>query len=547
MVDSSTARSALKAMKAELARTMRGVTLEGHPAPFFGAYLAHHTEGLELWGRYGAVFHSARHRESSLHVDMRVGSRRVDQIVDGGLRSRAAEDRESFQWLTGPRDLDPEALRYAFWRLSQYRYAEALQDYYDKQKVLVEHDLKKTHASFSREPRTVSIERLRAIRPDVARYEEFVKRASKRFRSYPKLEDPYVQMRLGLKTRIFTNSEGSSFVTQDLYQEVIAIGWRLTKDGSRIHAYRAFHGRQGDALPNEKQMEDAIEWIANDLEAQARAEPMEPYAGPALLSGIAAGLLFHEAIGHRLEGERLLSRSEGHTFSGKVGRRILPDGVDLVDDPTVKRAGGVPLFGHYKVDDEGVPAQRVQLVENGVLKTFLLSRSCVPGFSRSNGHGRHERFQNPMARMGNLFVVARDRKPLVELKRRLIEEARAKGLPYGIYVKHAASGETSTSSDQYEFQAFKGNPTEVYTIDAKTMRETRVRDVSFIGTPLAVLQNILAFGGDDEVDNSFCFAESGSVPVGTIAPSMLVAELELQRNNRPSLRPPTLPMPKFND
>jgi hypothetical protein len=125
----------------------------------------------------------------------------------------------------------------------------------------------------------------------------------------------------------------------------------------------------------------------------------------------------------------------------------------------------------------------------------------------------------------------------------LIEEARSRGLPYGIYVKHAASGETSTSSDHYEFQAFKGNPTEVYTVDAATGVETRVRDVSFIGTPLAAMQHIVAFGGDDEVDNSYCFAESGSVPVGTVAPAMLVGELELQRANRASLRHPTLPLP----
>jgi predicted Zn-dependent protease len=272
---------------------------------------------------------------------------------------------------------------------------------------------------------------------------------------------------------------------------------------------------------------------------------MEPYAGPALLSGVAAGLLFHEAIGHRLEGERFLSRNEGHTFAGKLGKRILPPGVDLVDDPSLARHSGIPLFGHYDVDDECVPAQRVELVKDGVLANFLLSRNGAPGFSRSNGHGRHERFQNTMARMGNLVLSSREKHTLPQLKQRLIEETRARGLPFGIYVKHAASGETSTSSDHYEFQAFKGNPTEVYTVDAVSGAETRVRDVSFIGTPLAALQHILAFGGADEVDNSYCFAESGSVPVGTVAPSMLVGELELQRSNRSSLRPPTLPMPRL--
>lgn len=545
MVSSKAARNALVAMRQELARTMRGVGLKGHKRPFFASYLLHFSEGLDVWGRYGSVFLSAPHKEASLYCDVRVGSRRIDQIVDGGLRGRNPEDRESFQWLVGPQDLDPAALRYSFWRLTQLRYAEALQDFYDKQKVLVEHDLTRSSSRFSKEPRLVRIERVADFRVREADYRDFVKRTSKRFRDHRGVEDPYVQIRSTSKTRIFANSEGTQFITQDRFDEVLAIGWKLTKDGSRVHSYRAFHGRKSGELPSEAEVRAGIDWIAQDLEAQASAPPMEPYAGPALLSGIAAGLLFHEAIGHRLEGERFLSRSEGHTFAGKLGKRILPPGVDLVDDPTLRRHAGKPLFGHYKIDDEGVPAQRVELVKDGVLATYLLSRNTAPGLSRSNGHGRHERFQSTMARMGNLMLHARDKKPLAELKRLLLEQVRALGLPYGVYIKHAASGETTTSTDNYEFQAFKGNPTEVYTIDAKTGKETRVRDVSFIGTPLAALQHILAFGGVDEVDNSYCFAESGSVPVGTVAPSMLVAELELQRANRSSLRPPTLPLPKL--
>ncbi len=543
MVSARKVKAALAAMQQELSRTMRGVQQKGHKKPFFASYLLHHTEGVDVWGRYGAIFQSALHDESSLFVDLRVGSRRVDQVVDGGLRGRGAEDRESFQWLLGPKDLDPQALRYAFWRLSQLRYAEVLQDHYDKQKILVEHDLKKDHPSFSRERKIVRVERVRDLELPQRDYEEFVRRTSREFKRHRELDDPYVQVRSVLKTRIFVNSEGSKFVVQDVYNEVMVIAWRLTEDGSRIHSYRAFHGRRPKELPTEKQVRDAIDWIASDLKDQANAKPMEPYAGPALLSGIATGLLFHEAIGHRLEGERYLSRTEGHTFMGKIGKRILPAGVDLVDDPSLARMHGKALYGQYAIDDEGVPSQRVGLVEDGVLKTFLLSRNCVPGFSRSNGHGRHERFQNPMARMGNLIVSVRGRKTLAELKRMLIEEARSRGLPYGIYVRHAASGETSTSSDHYEFQAFKGNPTEVYTVDAATGVETRVRDVSFIGTPLAAMQHIVAFGGDDEVDNSYCFAESGSVPVGTVAPAMLVGELELQRANRANLRHPTLPLP----
>ncbi|CAN0588590.1 unnamed protein product, partial [Laminaria digitata] len=204
--------------------------------------------------------------------------------------------------------------------------------------------------------------------------------------------------------------------------------------------------------------------------------------GPALLSGTATGLMFHEAIGHRLEGERMVARSEGQTFARRVGQRILPEGINLVDDPTLAEWDGQPLYGHYDVDDEGVKAQRAHLVEDGTLKSFLMSRSCTKGFSRSNGHGRHERFQDPMARMANLIVTSEEKKSWEELEELLIAEVRAKGLPHGIIVKRVSSGETRT--DHYDFQAFKGVPTEVYRVTAKG-KKVRIRDVNFIGTPLA--------------------------------------------------------------
>lgn len=534
---------AQQAMAAELKRTLAGIGARGHKKPFFASYLLHYSDSLDVWGRYGAIFRCAPQSECTLFADLRVGSHRNDQTLDGGLRAQRPEDRESWHWLAGPEDLDPAALRYALWRLSKLRYSEALQDYYEKQKVEVDHDLSRGFASFSHEPVVRHSERVRGARFDVPQSREFVRRCSRHFRRYRRLEDPYVQLQSALRSRIFVNSEGSRFVTQDEYHQLVVSAARLSKDGAELSSIEVFHARRPGELPREQDVLRAIDRISKDLDDQERARPMDPYAGPALLSGIATGLLFHEAIGHRLEGERLLSRAEGHTFAKKIGRPILPRGVDLVDDPSLERFEKQPLFGHYRVDDEGVRAQRVVLVKDGVLKTFLTSRNCVEGIRRSNGHGRHERFHSPMARMGNLVVEVEERKPLAELKRMLLERVRERGLPYGIYVKKASSGETATSLDQYSFQGFKGNPTHVVLIDAKTGKESRVRDVNFIGTPLVAIQHIRAFGGDYEVDNSFCFAESGSVPVGTVAPSMLVEELELQRSSHTRLRAPTLPLP----
>lgn len=529
-----------KVMERELKRAIKGLKSPGHPRPYFLSYLLHVTEGLDVWGRYGSVFNSDPIRGSDLYAEVRVGSHRLDQTIDGGLYSDFS-DRESYNWLIGPQDLNPDAVRYAFWKLTQLKYAEALQEYYDKKKILVEQHLSQDAPSFSKEDRLIHNATLKSVKLPMKRWEGFVKESSNLFRKHKHLSDPYVRIRGAARYRIYVNSEGSKFVCQENFFEVGVHAWFLTKSGVYLSSSKYFYGRHPRELPSIERVAEAVEALSEDLSSLSKAKPMDPYAGPALLSGLATGLIFHEAIGHRLEGERMISRSEGLTFASKIGRQILPRGVDLFDDPTLKKWDGVSLYGHYDVDDEGVPAQRVNLVKDGVLETFLMSRSCVPGFKKSNGHGRHERFQDPMARMANLVVRADEQHTWDDLKEMMLEEVRQRDLPYGIIVRGVSSGETRT--DHYDFQAFKGVPTQVYTVDRDSGRETRVRDVNFIGTPLAAIQRIRAFGRDYEVDNSYCFAESGSVPVATVAPAMLVGELELQRARTRRFRPPILAFP----
>jgi TldD protein len=541
-LDTATSRRVQKQMAQELERNLRGLRLPGHPRPFFLSYLLHHLEGLDVWGRYGAVFNTEPVRGCEMYAEVRVGSYRFDQTLDGSLHADMTE-RESYNWLIGPKDLNANAIRYCFWKLTQLKYWEALRDYYDKKKFMVEQRLRQTAPSFSKEDRYVQNDSLLAEPFPEKRWEDFVRQASSLFLTQRGLLDPYVRIRGLTKDRIFVNSEGSKFIAQDKYFEVVVNAWVQAKDGVYLSATRKFFGRDRSELPKMSAVREAIDDLASDLHDLAKAPSMDPYAGPALLSGRSSGLFFHEAIGHRLEGERMISSSEGQTFASKIGTRILPEGVHIVDDPSLRTWEGVPLYGHYRVDDEGVPAQAATLVEDGVLKSFLLSRASVKGFLRSNGHGRHERFQDPMARMANLIITSEEKKSWEALESQLLALVRERKLSHGIIIEDVSSGETRT--DQYDFQAFKGVPTRVFTIDAKTGRRRRVRDVDFIGTPLAVLQRIKSFGEDYEVDNSYCVAESGSIPVSTISPAMLVDELELQRASTKFYRPSILPPPKM--
>jgi predicted Zn-dependent protease len=539
-LDLAHAKKLLRSMQQELTRQKKGLKQPGEPTPFFLSYLLHAKEGLTVWGRYGSVFRSEPQRDADLYAEVRVGSHRFDNSIDGGIASDLAQ-RQSFNWIEGPEDLDPDALRYALWKLTQHKYDEALQEYYEKKKILVEQQLPRRGKAFSNEPPLTHYDRVQPVVFPKARWERFVRESSGIFRDYRFILDPYVQIRGVNKVRIFVSSEGTRFICQDTYYEASLQGWLLGPDGVHLESTRAFYGRDPNALPSRAKMVETIASMARELKELAIAKPLDPYAGPALLSGFATGLLFHEAIGHRLEGERMDARSEGHTFAQKIGQRVLPAGVHVVDDPTLTQYNDVPLHGSYKIDDEGVPAQRATLVEDGVLKSFIMSRQLTHGFTRSTGHGRHERYQDPMARMANLIVRAENSHSWDELKRMLCEETARRGLPYGIIIRGVSAGETRT--DQYDFQAFKGIPTSVYTVDPKTGKETRVRDVTFIGTPLAVIQRILGFGKDAEVDNSYCYAESGAVPVATIAPPMLVGELELQRASTRRYRRARLPLP----
>jgi len=245
-------------------------------------------------------------------------------------------------------------------------------------------------------------------------------------------------------------------------------------------------------------------------------------------------------VGHRLEGSRLLSAEEGSTFQDLQGRDIAPSFLSIVDDPTLRRFRGQSLIGHFRHDDEGSPARRVVLVDHGVLRRFLTTVAPIPGQREFNGHARSAFHERPISRMGNLLVQAHAPFTAAELRERFLEEIRRQKKAFGIHVKETLGGETQTGS--YDFQAFKGEILHAVRVFPDG-REEPVRGVDFVGTPLSALDALTALGDDLEVDNAFCTAESGSVPVSTIAPSALLRTLELQAKERERYTPFVLPLP----
>ena len=312
-----------------------------------------------------------------------------------------------------------------------------------------------------------------------------------------------------------------------------------------IDRYYNFDWVNPSEAPSDKAVYAAAAQLRKEMEGLVASPLNDPTVGPALLTGRAAAVFFHEVFGHRAEGHRQKDVNEGQTFAKKVGEPILPEFLSIVDDTTMKKLGNQDLLGYYQFDDEGVAAQRVVLVDHGVLKNFEMSRSPLEGFPHSNGHGRRQIGATPVSRQGNLIVQSSKMVTNVELRAKLIELVKQQGKPYGLLIDDIAGGFTFTGRGQP--QAFQVQPLVVYKVFADGRPDELVRGVDIVGTPLAALTKIEATGDTPEVFNGYCGAESGSVPVSAASPAILTRELEVQKKETSTDRPPILPPPAHDD
>jgi predicted Zn-dependent protease len=308
-----------------------------------------------------------------------------------------------------------------------------------------------------------------------------------------------------------------------------------------IDRYYNFDWVNPTEAPDDKAVYAAAAQLRKEMEGLVVAPLNDPSVGPALLTGRAAAVFFHEVFGHRAEGHRQKDVNEGQTFAKMVGEPILPDFLSVVDDTTMKKLGKEDLLGYYQFDDEGVAAQRVVLVDHGVLKNFEMSRSPLANFPKSNGHGRRQLGATPVSRQGNLIVESSKTMTNAQLRAKLIELIKQQGKTYGLLIDDIAGGFTFTGRGQP--QAFQVQPLVVYKVYADGRPDELVRGVDIVGTPLAALTKIVATGDTPEVFNGYCGAESGSVPVSAAAPALLTSELEVQKKQSSTDRPPILPPP----
>jgi TldD protein len=524
----------LATMERELRRGQAELARQD-PAPYFISYSVTDGEGLAVMGAQGAILTSTRGHRRMADVAMRIGTPNLDNTHGSDRGSGITTGQIPI------RD-DADALARSLWRLTYEEYRRAREAYTNvKTKNAVRAKDEDNSPDFSLEKPSFYTEKTVPVDlPSQDAWEDLARRYSAAFRRY-QIQESVVYM-YGERDRTYlVSTEGTTVVTSDAIFRIVIEGEVVADDGMRLQRVETYQYSDPSKFPSQAEVEASVKKIADDLNALRSAPLAEPYNGPALLSGRAAAVFFHEVLGHRVEGQRQRGREEGQTFAKKVNEPILPEFLSVADDPTLRTIGGTELSGFYRFDDEGMPAARVEVVKDGILKNFLMGRMPVKNFGNSNGHGRAQAGKMPVGRQGNLIVTSSRTVPDNQLRARLVDEIKKQGKPYGLYFEDIQGGFTLTTSDLP--QAFQVLPVMVWRVYGDGRPDELVRGVDIVGTPLTVLTQIEATGETTSVFNGVCGAESGSVPVSAAAPAMLFADIEVQKRKYGDMRPPILPPP----
>jgi len=530
----------IKILTGELERNFTVLKDKSNPAPYFMGYSVTESESDTLSASDGALSSQNHSRARLLDVTVRVGSPKFDNYrrVNGQIPHFNST-------ITIALEDNPLAIRQAVWLATDRVYRSASQ-----RLIQLQADEKLRAAAtdgsgdFSAETPQVSFEQPPALRFNAAEWTPRLRKLSAEFTKYPGALNSSITLQTERTVETLVTTEGTRLEQGRLFSRIVITTAGKAADGMDLQTLETFQTDNPAHLPKDAEILAAVEKAGKNLQDLLVAPPSDPFVGPAILSGRAAGVFFHEIFGHRIEGHRQKDEAEGQTFTKSVNKQILPPFLSVVFDPTLREFQGTMLNGSYLYDDEGVKARRVPVVEEGVLKTFLMSRSPIDGFPNSNGHGRRQPGAEVVSRQSNLFVNSSKQVGDKELRQMLIEEVKKQGKPYGLFFDQVTGGYTTTA--RRGLQAFTVIPLVVYRIYPDGRPDELIRGVSIVGTPLASFGNILATSDKSEIFNGICGAESGNVPVSAISPALLVSSIEIQRKERSQDQRPYLSRPEAN-
>ncbi|HNQ21777.1 MAG TPA: metallopeptidase TldD-related protein [Phycisphaerae bacterium] len=532
----------LAIMQSELELSMQKLEGPDGSKPYFIQYAVTDDTDAYVAAALGSIFYDVENHGRVLDVDVRCGDYTLDnthQIRGGGYGGDYGSGGGTAAL---PLNDDPVGTRQAIWLRTDEAFKSAVKRLAQvKANVKVKVEEEDPSPDFSQEAPAVHVGPWVTQAYDRSAWAEKVRKYSRPFRAHPQIYDSNVTLMGSVSNRLAVTSEGGRLQFGRGFWRIGIQASTIADDGMELWLYDSFDAASPDRLPGDEEVLQAVDKIIQELLALRAAPIVEPYTGPAILQNRATGVFFHEIFGHRIEGHRQKDVEEGQTYAKKLGQEILPTFLTVVDDPSQRQFKGRDLNGFYEFDDECVPGQPARLVENGVLKTFLMSRCPTRGILKSNGHGRREPGASVVARQGNLIVESTKQVPFAQLRQMLIDECKKQNKEYGLLFTDISGGFTITG--RYMPQAFKVVPLIVYRVYADGRPDELVRGVDIVGTPLTSFSKILCTGDDPDIFNGTCGAESGSVPVSAVAPSILVEQIEVEKKEKAQDRPPILPAP----
>ncbi|HXO00301.1 MAG TPA: metallopeptidase TldD-related protein [Candidatus Acidoferrales bacterium] len=507
----------ISAMREELDRSKSHVKMDNVSAPYYIEYRLSDVQEYTAEAAFGALRQNQRVHVRSVRVVVRVGDYKQDSYYGPGV---GVVD-------LAPLDNDSIALRRQLWNATDRAYKMASEALAAKKALLSQYSTEQPFDDFAKVPALQSIGPLAKLEFSADEWKQALEKSTELFRSDPKIQSLSAGVRFRAVNFYLVNTEGT--ITRQGYAaySVQLAGETQAADGMQLARSPFYMASTAAELPQPEKLQSDMTKMLETLK-DLREAPLveEDYRGPVLFSNDAASDVFSGMVGYNLLGIRPKPGESARTvgeFSSSYKSRVLPDFLSVVDDPTMKTFQGKSLIGNYEIDEEGVRAESVPLIKDGVLVDYLLGRMPIRDFPDSNGHGRAAPGQPPMPSIGNLFVRPKQAVPAEELKKKLIEMCKQANKPYGYYV------ETLSGYD----------PRLLYRVYANDGHEELVRGAVFNELDVRTLRNDLVAAGDDPLVSN----REGAIPTTVICPSVLFDELEVKRTDRKNAKLPEYPPP----
>ncbi len=519
--DASAQDVIMRASVDELTRTMSELSIDDLPKPYFLQIRVTEREATRLTASYGGLVRADHERSRIIESRIHVGSYELDNT--------------NFQQPFGyggplPLDDDYDAIRQAIWLVLDEDYKRAVQSLTAKQAYLKEKNVTDRPNDFAPGDAVTFVQPHRTFSFDEAVMTKTLKRISARFNDHPAIQDAEVSFIAGEATDWLINSEGSRLRTGDAGGLLQIDAELQADDGMRLFDSRTYLCESVDEIPPVEQLLKDVDALCEKLIAQTQADPLEQYTGPVLFEPKAAGAVFQALLADHVAAIAvpLGAQWRSPSFEKKLGLRLLPRSYQVYDDPRPKRLGYKLLAGAYDFDDEGVPASRVSIIEDGKLKHLVAARAPTRKVTRSTGHGRNGGFGDAHATIGCLYIRDEDGLATDELRQELLEEVRDEGLPYGLRVATMSDGDFTQL----------GVPIYAYKVYAEDGHEEPVRGLQFQTVSDRAMKHIIASGREPEVYNLV-----SNISVSIISPAVLFEELDLSRLKEEFDKLPILPAP----